>query len=268
MTLIDAAFDLFFRPFRDSNPAYAIAAISFLTGLVTLLTFRYASNQVTMRRIKDRIQAHVLEVRLFPDQLSVVWRAYGQVMRFTLSYLAQSLKPLLILLVPMIVLMAQLDLRFSRTPLRPGDSFLLKVKLTEPQTLDANALRLPEGLTLTAPPLNIRALREVDWRIRADRRGDFAPAVVTAGQAFTKQVVVSGSTTRLSPERARASMEEWLLDPGEKALPRNGPLETLEVNYAPRSIDLGLFQTEWWVLFLVVSLVSALVLKIVLRIEI
>jgi hypothetical protein len=221
-----------------------------------------------MRRIKNRIQAHVLEVRLFPDQLSVVLRAYIRVLRFTFAYLAYALKPLLILVLPMVILMGQLDLRFSRTPLLPGDSCILKSTLREPLTLGSSSLQLPAGLALTAPPVNIPVLREVDWRIRADGYGDFSPAVVIAGQAFTKQVVVSNTIARLPAERARASALEWLLDPGEKALPKNGPLRALEVNYAPRSIALGPFATEWWVFFLVVSLVSGLILKIVLRIEI
>jgi len=221
-----------------------------------------------MRKVKNRIQAHVLEVRLFPDQLSVVMRAYGRVLRFTLAYLGYALKPLLILLLPMAILWGQLDLRFSRTPLRPGDSLILKARLTEPLVLDSNSLRLPRGLTLTAPPVNTPALREVDWRIRADGCGDFPAGVVIAGQTFTKQVVVSNTITRLPVKRARAAVLEWLLDPGEKALPGNGPLQAIELNYAPRSIDVGPFATEWWVFFLVASLVSGLILKIVLRIEI
>jgi general stress protein CsbA len=39
------------------------------------------------------------------------------------------------------------------------------------------------------------------------------------------------------------------------------------VNYAPRSIDLGYFVTDWLVFFLVVSLVSGLILKMALGIE-
>ena len=49
-----------------------------------------------MRRIKNRIQAHLLEVRLFPDQLRVVSRAYGRILRFTAIYLTYNLKPVAI----------------------------------------------------------------------------------------------------------------------------------------------------------------------------
>ena len=220
-----------------------------------------------MRRIKNRIHAHLLELRLFPDQLGIVSRAYGRILRLTLIYLAYNLKPLAILLLPLVILMVQLDLRFSRIPLETHDSFILKAKLVDPGALDSDSLRLPKGLTLTAPPVNVPALQEVNWRIRADEYGNFLPAVVVAGQTFAKQVVVSKEITRLTVERARASVVGWFLNPGEQPLPRGGPLRTLEVNYAPRSIDLGYFVTDWLVFFLVVSLVSGLIFKMALGIE-
>jgi len=221
-----------------------------------------------MRRIKNRIQAHLLEVRLFPDQLGIVSRAYGRILRWTAIYFAHSLKPLAILLIPLMVLMVQLNLRFSRIPLRSHESFILKAKLVDPGALDSNSLRLPKGLTLTAPPVHVPALNEVNWRIRADEYGVFLPAIVVAGQAFAKRVVVSKEITATPVERARGSLAEWFLNPVEPPLPRGGTLQSLEVNYAPRSIDLGSFATNWLIFFLVVSLVSGLILKFALGIEI
>lgn len=267
LRVVDGAFDLIFRPFRDVHPAYGLGVISFLTGVVAVLVFRYASNQEAMRRIKNRIQAHVLEVRLFPDQPGVILRAYGRLLRFTAVYLGYTLKPLLILLLPVAVLMGQLSLRFSRVPFRPHDSFVLKAKLTSPLTLDSRSLTAPHGLTLTAPPVNIPALREVDWRIRADRDGTFAPALVIGGVAFSKRVTVSNQIEPLPPQRVRASVWALLLDPGEPPLPRHGPVAEIEVNYPPRIIGLGWFETDWLVFFLVVSLASGLIFKVLLRIE-
>jgi hypothetical protein len=164
--------------------------------------------------------------------------------------------------------MVQLDLRFSRIPLQIHDSFILKAKLVDPSALDSGSLRLPKGLTLTAPPVNVPALQEVNWRIRADEYGVFLPAVVVGDQTFAKQVVVSKEITPLPVERAREGVVEWFLNPVEPPLPRGGPLRSLEVNYGRRSIDLGYVATDWLVFFLVVSLVSGLILKTVLGIEI
>jgi len=247
---------------------YGLIVVSFLTGLAAVLVFGYVSNQESLRRIKNRIQAHLLELRLFPDQLGVVLKAYGRVLRWTLSYLMYNLKPLAILMLPLVIIMVQLDLRLGRTPVQAHQSFILTAKLAGPGTLDSDSLKLPKGLTLTAPPVNIPALNEVDWRIRADENGVFTPSVVVRGQSYAKQVVVSKEITPLASERGRAGIMEWFMNPVEQSLPRGGPLRSLEVNYAPRSIDLGFFVTNWLVVFLVVSLVSGFALKMVLGIEI
>jgi hypothetical protein len=247
---------------------YGLTVVSFLTGLAAVLVFGYVSNQESLRRVKNRIQAHLLELRLFPDQLGVVSRAYGRVLRWTFAYLMYNLKPLAVLMLPLVIIMVQLDLRLGCTPFHAHQSFILTAKLAGTSTLDPDALKLPKGLTLTAPPVNIPALKEVDWRIQADEYGVFTPSVVVGGQSFAKQVVVSKEITPLATERARASILEWFVNPVEQPLPRGGPLRSLEVNYAPRSIDLGFFVTNWLVVFLVVSLASGLLLKAVLGIEI
>ena len=266
--MIDGAFDLFLWPFRGANPLFGLTVVSVLTGLAAVLVFRYLSNQAALRRIKNRIQAHLLELRLFPDQLGAVSRAHGRILRWTAVYLAYNLKPLAVLLVPLVIVMVQLDLRYGRTPLAKNDSFILTARLAPPALPDSDSLKLPKGLTLTAPPVNIPSLGEVDWRIRADDYGVFWPAVVVAGATYTKQVVVSKEITALPVERARAGLVEWLSNPVEPALPRGARLESLEVNYPPRSIDLGLFSTNWLVFFLLVSLAAGLILKFALRIEI
>jgi hypothetical protein len=242
--------------------------VSFLTGLAAVLVFGYVSNQESLRRIKNRIQAHLLELRLFPDQLSIVLKAYGRVLRWTLAYLLYNLKPLAVLMLPLVIIMVQLDLRLGRMPFQARDSFILTAKLAQPGSLDSDALKLPKGLTLTASPVNVPALQEVNWRIRADEYGVFTPRVVVGGQSFAKQVVVAKEITPLSSERGMEGLVEWFMNPIEQALPRGGPLRSLEVNYAPRSIDLGFFTTNWLVVFLVVSLASGLILRTVLGIEI
>jgi hypothetical protein len=241
--------------------------ISVLTGLAALVVFRYVSNQDALRRIKNRIQAHLLELRLFPDQLGIVSRAHGRILRWTAVYLAYNLKPFAVLLIPIAIVMVQLDLRYGRMPFGKEDSFVLTAKLAQPSALGSDSLKLPKGLTLTAPPVNVPALGEVSWRIRAEAYGDFLPAVVVAGQAFSKQVVVSKEISALPVERG-AGLLEWFINPVERPLPRGAPVQSLEVNYAPRSIDLGFLATSWLVFFLVVSLVAGLILKMVLGIEI
>ncbi len=260
-------FDLFFWPFRNTNPIFGLGVISCLTGLLMVLAFRYTSNQKALRRAKDRVQAHLLEVRLFQDQLGVVLHAYGRILRWTLAYLRQTLVPLAVLIVPLAVILIQLDLRLGQAAPRPGEPFLLKARLVDPAASEQASLRLPRGLTLSAPPLHIPDQAEVDWRLQAERSGEFVAEVVVGGQALSKRITLTDKVVVLPAKRVRSALLERLFDPEEAPLPEAGPLESIEVGYRGRTIDLKFFQAHWIWPFLVISLLAGFALKGVLRAE-
>jgi len=267
LALINRVFDLFFWPFRSVDPIFGLAAISCLMSLLMVVVFRYASNQQALQRAKERMQAHLLEVRLFQDQLGVALRAYGRILRWTLIYLKHTLRPLALLFVPLVLILVQLDLRLGRGAPRPGEFFLLKAGLADAAGIEQVSLRVPEGLSLTAPPLRIPGQREVDWRLRTEKTGEFVAAVLVSGQAFSKRITVSKQIALLPAKRVRSQLFQRLLDPGETPLPSAGPLEWVAVSYRHRSMDLKYFQVHWLWPFLVISLVVGFALKKVLRTE-
>src|SRR5882762_907404 len=87
LSFIDQVFDLSFRLMRSLPRLGVLAVFSVFTAVISLLAARWTSDQKAIRRVKDLMGAHVLEVRLFPDQLSVVFRAYLSLFWNTLLYL-------------------------------------------------------------------------------------------------------------------------------------------------------------------------------------
>ena len=265
LSLVNGLFDLLFWPFRTLDPRYGLVVFSLLASAFLVFVFRYASNQQAIRRVKDRLQAHVLAVRLYQDQLGVVLRSYGRILRCTLTYLRHCLKPLAVMLVPMVLLLAQVELRLGRVALQPMDTFLLQARLDGRVPADQVTLRLPDGLALSAPPVRIPEQKEISWRIRAETYGDFPIEVMAAGQSFTKQVTVAPDLARLSAARLQSNWLQALLHPGELPLPADGPLETIQVRYPPRSIELGPYRGHWLIPFFVLVTVWTLAAKAVTR---
>ncbi len=267
LSVLSRMFDGLFYPFRAASPWLPLALLSFLAGLFMLAVFRFTSNQAAIRRVKDRMQAHLLEVRLFSDQLSVVLHAYGRILRWTLAYLSHTLVPLAVMTVPLALLLIQMDFRFGHEALRPRALFLLKVLASGDVSLENAALRLPDGLVLTAPALHIvhplENRHEVNWRLEAQRAGDFSVDVVLAGKTFSKKVIVvdTARTVRLSPARVRPDWMELLLESSEPPLPSDSPLHHILVVYPQRSFLLGRWELHWLVPFFVFSLVAAFALK-------
>ena len=92
--------------------------------------------------------------------------------------------------------------------------------------------------------------------------------VEAAGQRVSKKVIVATDLARVSARRGRAGLFEEFLHPDEPPLPEGSILETIQVHYRRRTINLGLFQTHWLVPFFVLSLLSGYAMKGLLRTEI
>jgi hypothetical protein len=251
----------------SADPRYALVAVACLTGLGMVVAYRYTTNGAAIRRSKDRMQAHLLALRLFQDVPGVVLRAQARLLRASLAYMLHSLPALLVVLVPMVVLLGQLDARLGWRPLRPGESFVLTGRVADVATLTRWSVRVPPGLTLATPPVRSTGDRAIAWRLRADTAGTFAPQLLLDGHAFDKAVAVGTDLVPVSPARARADWLAWVWQPAEPPLPSDAPLETIEVTYRRRTLDFGVFEGEWLGPFLVLSLVAALVMKAVLRTE-
>jgi len=267
LSWIDQVFDLSFRLMRPLPRLGVLAVFSVFTAVISLLAVRWTSNQKAIRRVKDLMGAHVLEVRLFPDQLNVVLRAYLTLFGNTLLYLRYALVPLLILSVPLLILFAQLEAYFGRAPVEPGRDFIVRATFETVDSLADPVLRLPPGLVQSAPPVHIPSEREVDWRVKADQPGTYDIHLVLQGNEFSKRVVAESGLARIVSERERGSLWQQIINPGEPPLPRSGLVERIAIQYAPRVFHFRTWEIEWLVLYLVLTLAAALLLKGILRTE-
>ena len=144
--VVGRAVDLVLWPFRGLSPWFGLVVVSLLTALLMLEVYKLTSNQAAIRRAKDRIKAHLLEMRLYKDNMRVTLGAQAGILKSNLAYMAANLKPLAVMIVPLVLILARLSLWFDRAPLRPGEETLVKVELA------ASADPLSPGLRLTLPP--------------------------------------------------------------------------------------------------------------------
>jgi len=108
--------DTVLLPFRSLSPWFGLAVVSLLTALLMLEVYKLTSNQSAIRRAKDRIKAHLLEMRLYKDSLRVTLRAQAGILKANLAYMGANLKPLLVMIVPLVLILARLSVWYDRAP--------------------------------------------------------------------------------------------------------------------------------------------------------
>jgi len=249
-------------------PAALVIGISLVVGLAMVIVFGHTSDQKAIHSAKDRLEAHLLALRLFQDQIHVVLRSYGRIVIATGHYLRLAFKPLVFVIVPMTFLIVQVDRYLGSLPIPADHTFLVKVRMDNPDFLNEASLQLPEGLATTAPPVHVPSDREVAWRVVAVTAGEYIVNVQVHDQTFSKQVVIGSGLRRLSSVRLRGQYWKRIFVSSEPSLPENEFAEVIEVQYPARTIAFVGMEWNWIWLFFVLSLASGFLFKSILGIEI
>jgi len=266
---ITRVFDLYLSLFAWGGAWAGVAALALVTAVLAMLIFRYTSNQSAIRRVKDLIISHLLEVALYRDDLRVVLRAEGAILRDNLRYLAHALVPLACMVIPVGLLLIQGEMRYGHRPLRVGERTIVSVKLGPGRSgVDTAAISAPPGVTIETPPLHIPALREADWRVRADKPGVYDLRFALDGDEYTKRIVVGEHGARTSSYRLAVS--DWRLPfhPGEAPLPAGTGIACLRVSYPPGELRLLGRRMAWVWPWMALSLIFGYALKGPLRVQV
>ena len=249
-------------------PAFIVVGISVVIGLLMVVVFRYTSDQKAIHIAKDHLKAHLLALRLFQDQIPVVLRSYGRIVMATGRYLRLAFMPLLFVIVPLTLLMIQIDRYLGSTPLEAGHPFLVTARVADSSVLNEVSLDLPDGLAATAMAVHVPAENEIVWRVVPTKNGDYVVNVHASALNFSKSVVVGSGLPRLSTRRLRGRFWERVFYSNEPALPKSNVIEAITVQYPAREIAFAGFEWNWIWLFFILSLAAGFLFKSILGIEI
>lgn len=241
-----------------------LTLISAAAGVVMLIAFRYLSNQEGIARAKDKISANLLAIKLYKDELRVMFKAQWGLLCGIARLQWYMLTPVVIMLVPMMLGLAQMAMRYQWRPVRPAETVLIRMRLDgdreAPRSVD---LESSLGFVVDAGPVPGGGL--IVWRGHGGAPGRHTLAFRIDGTVVTKELVVGDSFERVSAVRPGASWTTQLLHPGESRLPADTPVRSIEILYP--SVESLISGADWWVLyFFVVSMITALLLRPVFRV--
>jgi hypothetical protein len=267
--IVGRVFDLVLAPFGGA-PAWGMVVVSVLSAVWALLLFRAVTPQAKLAAARDRLIGHIYEMGLYQDHLRVLGRIQGDLARANLRYLATSLPALVVLLVPMLLTLGQLEARYARRPLHVGESVVLAVTLAPgaASRLDELQVTAPAGVTVEAGPVRDRAGAAAAWRVRADAPGRHELAVTLAGQRVATRTLAAGGGLPRTAGTAGTSWTRALLYPGERRLPGDGPVAETRLRYPSRTVRYLGLELDWLVAFMVISMAGGLALKGALKVEI
>ncbi len=268
--IITGFFDLLVLPFGRTHHTLALVWLSLLTGVGMAYVFKLTSNQKKIKRAKDRFKSYILEMRIYQDDLGAVIRAFFRALIANFGYLAQTLRPLLVLIVPVVIIFMQLDERYARGHMPVGSTSLLTVGLesgTDPfeKNLD---LQCSEGVSIDAGPVRIHETNEIDWRLRIISPGTHTVSVTVDGHSYEAPVIAEPLHQMVGHKRSASSIIEAFLHPALPPIPKHSLITLVHLRYPGVSYPMLFWDVHWIVIFIIYSLIGAIVIKLLVGFEI
>ncbi len=259
-----AVFDAIFAlPPSDAHPWFDLWVWPVLGGIVALIVYKYTSNQAGITRAKGRIKMHLVEIRLFNHDLLMVVQSTGKILLNNGLYLGLNIVPMLVMIVPIMSMLVQLEARYAFDPMAVGQTELLELELDDEHcTVPVTDVRLelPEGVSQVGPPVRTPDNR-IYWRVKAEAPGDWVMKIhLGEAEVVEKGLAVGGEPRKVPIMRTKS----WdaLLYPGEAGLPGDSGVYDVRIRYPERSLA-GVPDGELGILlfFFAISLVSGYALK-------
>jgi len=263
-------FDAVMRLLAGTGPAWSMAILSFATGVVMIVIYRFTSNQDGIHEVKNKIKGHFLELRLFKDDLRFTLRAQRRIFRHNLTYMRYAVTPMLFMIVPVVLVLIQIHAWYAARPLHVGETTLVTAKLAQWDAAVARGLSLeaPEGLTVETAGVCVAERKEIVWRVRGDTAGIYEVVIHNGDERFSKTLVVGDMMARTSSVKPQATFGAAIFEPGESPLPPGSVLETIEVAYKSAAVPFLWWRMNWLVLFFILSIVFGFLVKGPLGVEV
>jgi hypothetical protein len=269
-TVMNFLGDLVFAPFGSAPPWVALVVLSAVAGLLLMIVFKYTSYQDKLRAVSDRTRADLLAMKLFKDDLSVTFASQWDLLRATGKRLWYSLwPPMAVMIVPFVLAIAQIGVRYEYRPLALGEDALVTLRLGE-EAYQANAavsLETPGPVEIVTGPVRVPADTTIYWQVRVDESGDHQLAWQINGERIVKTLPADGGLRPVSPRRPTRGFWDQLLYPLEKPFPATSPVRSIDVQLPQRSTPILGLDVHWLITFFVLSMVFALVLKPFLKVQ-
>ena len=247
--------------FGDAHPLVSLAPLSIAVGLLMLLVFKITSDQKAIEQAKKKMQAYLLELRLYGDDPSLIFKTQGCLLASNMRYLGLMCKPALILTVPMVLLLVHMDAVYGIQPLRAGQTAIVTVQAAGRLAATAAAPRMdaPDVIAIDTPAVRAFSEGQFSWRIRGIGDGDGVLQFDWDGRKWTKDIL-SGDVVGYASHTRTASFWETFLYAGESRLD-TPDISWVSISYSAAEIETGSWHLHWLIWFLAISIVAAYSLK-------
>ncbi|MAE27492.1 MAG: hypothetical protein QF724_00465 [Planctomycetota bacterium] len=157
-----ALFDVLLTPFDAMGQEWSLLLVSGVFGILALIAFKHISYQKGIKSAKDRIKGHLIEIRIYQDDLAVVGKSIGKILLRNGQYVGLNFGPFIPLMIPFVLVLAQFVVRYAFTPAAiqdpaavvlagEGTTFSVQMAAGHGSDVEGLTIEYPVGVAAVSP---------------------------------------------------------------------------------------------------------------------
>lgn len=139
--------DPVFNPLLALSPFWSIIVVSLLVAVLMSFIYKWMTDQVLMKTLKDDIKKFQKEMKLLRDNPKKMMEVQKKAMDSNMKYMMHSMKPTFVTMLPLLLIFGWLSSNLAYYPIMPGETFTASVVMSEGVSGNVSLI-VPEGFIL------------------------------------------------------------------------------------------------------------------------
>lgn len=176
------------EPLLDSvGILWFIVIVSFAVSLLTVVIYKFTTNQTMMKNLRDELKKMQAEVKKHSSNPQKMMQLNQQMMEKNMKLMSHSMTPTLITLIPLGILFLWLNTTLTYLPIAEDVQFTITVNFDD---YVGNAeLLVPKGMSIVDDATK-QIQPKIDWRL-SGKPGEYLLEWKVGDKSYTKDVVIA-----------------------------------------------------------------------------
>ena len=193
MTILDPILN----PLLKFPVIWIVIGLAFVISVMVTLIYKFATNQNTMKRLKDEIKSYQTQIKAEKNNLAKAMELNKKAMQCNMEYMRHSMRATLITFIPVIFLFSWMGSHLAYEPIKSGTEFTVTA-LFDSKTAGKTEIIVPEGIVVKDDITKDITSGSASWLL-AGTEGEYELKFRYAQEEQNKEIIISDENLYSEP---------------------------------------------------------------------